>query len=107
MSHSTHEYRRGTTCQISAFEVLEAPRDPDHPPRTWMAVATAHVYDVNAEAPPLTPAQVVLAGQTLQVVTARAFADTEAEAMTLALKALQFQLTARANRRVDPPWQTQ
>lgn len=89
------EYRRGVTCQITAFEVLDAPADPNVPTRKWMAVATAHVYDPDVVAPPLTPAQVVLAGETMRVFSSRASADTEAVAMVLALEGLLFELTAR------------
>jgi hypothetical protein len=87
-------YRRGVTCQITAFEVLDAPADPNVPTRKWMAVATAHVYDPDVVAPPLTPAQVVLAGETMRVISSRAGADTEAVAMVQALEGLLFELTA-------------
>ncbi|CAN5392673.1 hypothetical protein BH09PAT4_BH09PAT4_09600 [soil metagenome] len=88
-------HRRGITCQITAFEVLEAPSDPNVPARKWMAVATAHVYDPNVVVPPLTPAQTVLAGETMRVISSRSYADTEAEAMGVALKGLLFELTAK------------
>lgn len=95
MNNTTNTHRRGITCQVTAFEVLEAPIDPSVPPRKWMAVATAHVYDPNIIVPPLTPAQTVLAGETMRVISSRSFADTEAEAMLIALKGLLFELTAK------------
>jgi hypothetical protein len=88
-------YRRGVTCQISAFEVPNPPLDPDAAGRKWMAVATAHVYDPNLVVPPLTPAQTVLAGETMRAISSRAFADAESDAMALALKGLLFELTAK------------
>ncbi|WP_437975840.1 hypothetical protein WMF11_50100 [Sorangium sp. So ce295] len=87
--------RRGITCQITAFEVIDAPSDPNVPARKWMAVATAHVYDPDAVVPPLTPAQTVLAGETMRVISGRSYADTEADAMALALRGLLFELTAK------------
>ncbi len=87
-------YKRGVTCQITAFEVLDAPVDPDVPTHKWMAVATAQVYDPDIVVPLLTPAQVVLVGETMRVVSGRASADTEAMAMAMALEVLLFQLTA-------------
>ena len=87
-------YRRGVTCEITAFEVPNPPTDPDSPNRKWLAIATSHVYDPNAKAPPLTPAQVPLAGETMRVIQGKGFADTEATALATALKALLFQLTA-------------
>lgn len=89
------EYRRGVTCQITAFEVLDAPADPDVPAHKWMAVATAHVYDPDIVVPLLTPAQTVLVGETMRVFSSRASADTEAVAMAMALEGLLFELTAR------------
>ncbi|MDC0741761.1 hypothetical protein [Polyangium mundeleinium] len=94
MTDSTKTHRRGISCQITAFEILDAPTDPDVPPRKWMAVATAHVYDPNMVMPPLTPAQTVLAGETMRVISSRSYADTEAEAMAIALQGLLFELTA-------------
>ena len=88
-------HERGVTCQITAFKVLDAPPNPNGPPRTWMAVATAHVYDPDIEAPPLTREQVVLSGDTMRVISARSYGETEANAMRLALENLLFQLTAR------------
>ena len=87
-------HRRGVTCQITAFEVLDAPTDPDVPAHKWMAVATAHVYDPDIVVPLLTPAQTVLVGETMRVISSRAGADTEAVAMVQALEGLLFQLTA-------------
>jgi hypothetical protein len=95
MTDSTKTHRRGITCQITAFEILEAPTDPNVTPRRWMAVATAHLYDPNHVVPPLTPAQTVLAGETMRVISSRSYADTEAEAMAVALKGLLFELTAK------------
>ena len=88
-------HRRGMSCQITAFEVLEAPSDPNVPARKWMAIATAHLYDPHVVVPPLTPAQTVLAGETMRSISSRSYADTEAEAMALALKGLLFELTAK------------
>lgn len=53
-----------------------------------------HAYDGRVEKRTLTPAQTVAAGETMRVVMGRAFGETEAMAMSLALKALLFQLTA-------------
>lgn len=78
-------YRRGVTCQISAFEVPNPPSDPNATARNWMAVATAHVYDPDVKVPGLQPGQEALAGETMRVLSGRAFADTEAQAMTAAL----------------------
>ena len=94
MTDSTKTHRRGMTCQITAFEIFDAPTEPSMPPRKWMAVATAHVYDPNMVMPPLTPAQTVLAGETMRVISSRSYADTEAEAMAIALKGLLFELAA-------------
>ena len=87
-------HRRGITCQITAFEVVDAPLDPDVPGRKWMAVATAQVYDPDIVVPQLTPAQVVLAGETMRVISGKSYADTEVEALALALEGLLFQLAA-------------
>jgi hypothetical protein len=87
-------YRRGVTCQVSAFEVIDAFVELGMPARRWMAVATAHVYDPDVVAPPLTSAQVVLVGETMRVLSSKSSAGTEAEAMALALKGLLFELTA-------------
>jgi hypothetical protein len=95
MEDDVMTHRRGVTCQLSAFEVLDAPTDPNLPSRKWMAVATAHAYDPNVVEPPLTPAQAVLAGATMRVISSRAFAETEADAMAIALKGLLFELTAK------------
>jgi hypothetical protein len=92
---STMSYRRGVTCQISAFEVPNPPSDPDATARKWMAVATAQVYDPNVEVPGLQPGQEALAGETMRVLNGRAFADTEAEAMVAALQGLLFELTGK------------
>lgn len=88
-------YRRGTSCQVSAFEVPNPPADPDAAGRKWMAVATAHVYDENVRVPGLPVGQEALAGETMRVLAGRAFADTEAQAMTAALEALLFELTGK------------
>jgi hypothetical protein len=88
-------YRRGVTCQITAFEVADPPSEPNTTGRKWLAVATAHVYDPNVVVPGLKPGQEVLAGETMRVIDGRAFADTEAQAMVAALEGLLFQLTAR------------
>ena len=95
MPESSFTHRRGLTCQISAFEILETLTDPNVPRRKWMAVATAHVYDSDVVVPHLTPVQTVLAGETMRAITARAYADTEPEAMAAALKGLLFELTAK------------
>jgi hypothetical protein len=91
----TTTHRPGVTCQITAFEVINPPADPEVASRKWMAVATAHVYDPNHMVPRLTPAQTVLAGETMRVISSRSSADTEAVAMALALKGLLFELTAQ------------
>jgi hypothetical protein len=85
-------YRRGVSCQISAFEVPNPPSDPDATARKWLAVATAHVYDPDIKVPGLRPGQEALAGETMRVPNGRAFADTESEAMKAALDALLFEL---------------
>ena len=87
-------HRRGITCQISAFEVPNPPSDPDAPARKWTAVATAHVYDANVRVPGLRQGQEAVAGETMRVFSGKAYADTEAEAMTAALESLLFQVTA-------------
>jgi hypothetical protein len=78
--------------QITAYEILEPPEQPGMPPRKWMAVATAHVYDANLVVPPLTVAQTVLAGETMRAIDGRAYAETESIAMALALDRVLFQL---------------
>lgn len=88
-------YRRGITCHISAFEVPNPPLDPNADARKWLAIASAHVYDTNARPPGLTPEQAVLAGETMRVLTGRAFGDTEAQAMSAALDGLLFELTGK------------
>jgi hypothetical protein len=88
-------YRRGITCQISAFEVPNPPSDPEATARKWLAVATAHVYDPDVKVPGLQPGLEALAGETMRILSGRASADTEAEAMSGALRALLFDLTAR------------
>lgn len=87
-------YRRGVTCQISAFEVPNPPTDPNATDRKWLAVATAQAYDPNVRVPGLQPGQEALAGETMRVLSGRAFADTEAKAMVAALEGLLFELTA-------------
>lgn len=88
-------HRRGISCQISAFEVSNPPSDPNATGRKWMAVATAHVYDPNVRVPGLQPGQEALAGETMRVLSGRAFGDTEAQAMTAALEGLLFELTGK------------
>jgi hypothetical protein len=88
-------YRRGVTCQITAFEVPNPPSDPNAEARKWLAVATAHVYDPNVKVPGLQPGQEALAGETMLVISGKAYADTEAKAMAAALEGLLFQLTAK------------
>ena len=88
-------YRRGVTCQISAFEVPNPPSDPDATARTWLAIATAHVYDPDVKVPGLRPGQEALAGETMRVLNGRAFANTEAQAMIAALEGLLFELTGK------------
>jgi len=88
-------YKRGTTCQISAFEVPNPPSDPNTTARKWMAVATSHVYDPNVKVPGLQPGHEALAGETMRVLSGRAFADTEAQAMAAALEGLLFELTGK------------
>jgi hypothetical protein len=89
------KFRPGVTCQISSFEVPNPPLDPEAIGRKWLAVATAHVYDPNAQVPGLKPEEVVFAGETMRVISGRAYAPTEADAMRSALEALLFQLTAK------------
>jgi len=86
------KYRRGVSCQITAFEVPNPPSDPNATARKWLAVATAHVYDPDVKVPGLRPGQEVLAGETMRVPNGRAFADTESEAMKAALEALLFEV---------------
>ena len=88
-------YRRGVTCQISAFEVPNPPSDPNASARKWMAVATAHVYDPDVKVPGLQPGQEAPALETMRVLNGKAFADTEAQAMRAALEGLLFELTAK------------
>lgn len=85
-------FRRGMTCQVTAFEVLDAPSDPVLPPRRWMAVATAHVYDPEVIVPALTPAETVIAGETMRVISSRGFAEFEVNAMTVAIQGLLYTL---------------
>lgn len=87
-------YRRGVTCQISAFEVPDPPSDPNATARKWLAVATAHVYDPDVQIPGLQPGQEALVGETMRVLKGRAYANSEAQAMTAALEGLLIQLTA-------------
>jgi hypothetical protein len=60
-----------------------------------LAIATAHVYDPDVKVPGLRPGDEALAGQTMQVLNGRAYADTEAQAMAAALQGLLYQLTAK------------
>lgn len=87
-------FRRGVTCQITAFEVPNPPDDPTAAERKWLAVATSHVYDPDIKIPVLR-GQEALAGETMRIFDGRAIADTEARAMAAALEVLLFQLTAR------------
>ena len=87
-------YRRGTACHISAYEVPNPPSEASAAARKWLAVATAHVYDANVRVPGLPPGQEALAGETMRVFSGRAYADTEAQAMRAALEGLLFELTA-------------
>lgn len=88
-------HRSGITCQISAFEVRDPPSDPTALARKWMAVATAHVYDPKVRVPGLQPGQEALSGETMRVLSGRAFADTEAQAMKAALEGMLFELTGK------------
>lgn len=88
-------FRRGVSCEVSAFEVPNPPLEPESPQRKWLAIATAHVYDPDFEVRGLTRQQVALAGEMMRVVEGRAMGDTEAEALVAALNALLFQLAAR------------
>src|SRR5262245_55869189 len=88
-------FRRGVTCQITAFEVPNPPLDPNATARKWLAVATAHVYDPTTQVPGLKAEEVVFAGETMRVVSGRAYAGTEADAMRSALEVLLFELTAK------------
>lgn len=88
-------FRRGVTCQISAFEIPNPPNDEDATARKWLAIATAHVYDANVRVEGLKPGQEALVGETMRLFNGRAFADTEAEAMRGALEGLLFELTAK------------
>jgi hypothetical protein len=88
-------FRRGVTCQVTAFEVPNPPTDPEAEGRKWLAVATAHVYDPDVKVPGLRPGQEALVGETQRVISGRAFADTEAQAMVAALQGLLFELTAK------------
>lgn len=85
------KYRRGISCEITAFEV------PNRPPiqmlrRGRLAIATAHVHAPDIKVPGLRPGQEALAGETMRVQNGRAFADTESDAIKAALEALLFQL---------------
>jgi len=93
--NSLTKHRRGVTCQITAFEVPSRPSDPDAPAHRWMAVATAQVYDRDVKVPGLQPGLEALAGETMRVLSGRAFADTEAQAMVAALEGLLFELTGK------------
>jgi len=64
-----------------------------------MAIATGHVYDPDVKVAGLEPGQEALAGETMRVFSGKAYADTEAQAMTAALESLLFQLTATASPR--------
>ncbi len=87
-------YRRGVTCEITAFEVPNPPTDPDSANRKWLAIATSHVYDPNVSVPGFTAQQAALAGETMRVIKGIGGADSQAAALATALKALVFQLTA-------------
>lgn len=92
-------YRRGVTCEISAYfvesddEVVLA-----HP---WSAIATAHVYDANPNPRVLSAEHAVLAGAVMMVVEGHATGRTEGGAMEAALRALLLQLDARAANSPD------
>ena len=88
-------YKRGVTCQIAAFEIPNPPSQAEARGRKWLAIATSQVYDPKVEVPGLGPDQVALAGETMRVLSGRAFADTEADAMQAALEGLLFELTAK------------
>lgn len=87
--------RRGVTCQISAFEIGNPPNDPSTLDRKWVAIATAHAYDPSVRVAGFKPGQEALVGETMRVFSGRAFGDTEAQAMSAALQALLFELTAK------------
>lgn len=87
-------HKQGLNIQLTAYEILSAPEDANVPWSPWMAVATAHVYDADAVVPPLSPAQVVLAGETMRVVSRRAKGGTQAKALALALKNLLYALAS-------------
>lgn len=93
MTDRSDEFKRGITCEITAFEILNPPPPPD--PRfatvKWMAVATAHVYDPDLIVPPLTRETTVLAGETMRVISSRSHAQTQA---AIALNGLLYQLAA-------------
>jgi hypothetical protein len=93
--NSSMLYKRGVTCQITAYEVPNPPNDPNALGRKWLAIATAHAYDPDIQIPNLKPGQAALVGETMRVLTSRGAADTEAAAMATALKALLFELTAK------------
>jgi hypothetical protein len=94
-------FRRGVTCQISAFEVPNPPNDPNAADRKWLAIATAHAYDPDIKVPGLRPGQQALVGETMRVLHGRASADTEAQAMVGALEVLLFQLTGDSSSKPE------
>lgn len=89
------KYERGITCQVAAFRVIDPPEDPIVPTSTWIAVATCQLYDPEIEVASLTPAQVVLTGETVRTISGKASSNSEAKAMRLAINALLFELTAK------------
>lgn len=78
--------RRGTTCQVSAFEIDPPPDGGVFGPHPWIAVATAHASKIVKDAASIQHVQISM----------RASALTEAGAMEEALRALLAQLDAQA-----------
>jgi hypothetical protein len=97
-------YRRGVTCQVTAFQIDSPPDDGVKGPHEWMAIASAHVYNPNPETGGrLTPETAVLAGAVMDVVHGRATAATQEDALVTAVRALLFQMEAKGYMRESPP----
>jgi hypothetical protein len=88
-------HRRGMTYQVTAFCLDDPPQDGVTVPQPWMAVATAHVFDRHVKVNGLTPAGVILSGEAMRIISGKASAASEAEAVEAALQALLFQLAAQ------------
>ena len=83
----------GISCQVTAYYVDEPPSDGVTGPHSWLAIATAHLYDPEPDTGGrLNAATAILAGAVMRVFEARATAMTQRQAMQTAMASLLSQL---------------